>query len=82
MRLPLLGSFVYRLNAGASDPTTSLNSWLAAALSRSVKSKTAPGRRYVAGTKFFTNRIGSTIFSVYEPRVTAPTWVLRKPSSQ
>ena len=64
MRLPLLGSFVYRLKAGASEPTTSLKSWPAAALSMSVKSKTWPGCRYVAGTKFFTNRIGSTIFSV------------------
>ncbi|KAG1223814.1 hypothetical protein G6F68_020248 [Rhizopus microsporus] len=43
MRLPLPGSFVYRLKAGASEPTTSLNSWLAAALSRSVKSNTWPG---------------------------------------
>ena len=82
MRLPLPGSFVYRLNAGASEPTTSLNSWPAAALSMSVKSNTLPGCRYDAGTKFFTNRIGSTIFSVYEPRVTAPTCVFRKPSSQ
>ena len=64
MRLPLDGSLVYRLKAGASEPTTSLNSCAAAALSRSVKSNTSPGRRKLAGTKFFTNRIGSTIFSV------------------
>ena len=82
MRLPLAGSFEYRLKAGASEPTTSLNSWLAAALSMSVKSNTWPGCRYLAGTKFFTNRMGSVILSVYEPRVTAPTWVLRKASSQ
>ena len=55
---------MYIENAGANDPTTSLNSCSPAGLSMSVKSKMASPLMTLAETKLRMKVRGSVIFSV------------------
>lgn len=78
MWLFLVGLFVYRLNVGVSEFIILLKSWLVVVLFRLVKLNIWFGCRQLVGMKFFMNRIGLMIFSVYELCVIVFIWVFRK----